>query len=268
MSKFCLGNKNNSCVITLKNMLLEHDLTEKHFIIDGNEVYLDVNCTLLNCEKASVSNPVAKFNALSFDGINIAVSHIKCFYNSSRYETILYQKNWASLPQNLNNPVALKRREKEDALVQYQQIVSENLNQHLEKFMITHTALFQASRKVWVLGWFRRTQLPFNPTLKMVLGHAANANNRSRRVCRHFGWLRRDGHLDNNAPQLIKNLCCPTVSNYDALIKELSTALLQEGSQRRLFKEVHWLDNCNQLSEQVPQIIRDELAQSRATRMN
>jgi hypothetical protein len=264
MSKFCLGNKNNSSVITLKNMLLEHHLTERHFIIDGNDVYLDVSCTLLNCEKASASNPVAKFSALSYGGINIAVSHIKCIYNDSRYETILYQGYWSNLPQNLNNPIALKRREKKDALAQYQQMLSEKLNQHLEKFMTTHTELFEASRKVWCFGWFRRTKLPYNPTLKIVLEHAAKANNRSRRVCRSFGWLRPDGHLDNNAPQLIKSLNSPTIFNYDMLIKELSTALLQEGSQRCLFKEMHWLDNSIQLTEHVPQIIRNELVNSRS----
>jgi hypothetical protein len=77
-----------------------------------------------------------------------------------------------------------------------------------EKFILEHKRLFAEDKK-GVFAWFRTTKLTdYNDwSLKDILQHAKDHNNRSRQACVKLGWMNSDGTLkaEDSVPEDVKN---------------------------------------------------------------
>lgn len=70
-----------------------------------------------------------------------------------------------------------------------------------EQFLAEHGRLFDNSKK-GIFGIFRTTNLDENMNLKQILQYAKENNNRSRQACINLGWMKKDGTLNSDNPNL------------------------------------------------------------------
>jgi hypothetical protein len=79
------------------------------------------------------------------------------------------------------------------------------------QFTKKHKALFKR-QKSQLGGWYRNSMyfnkdekdLVYPDTLREILAHAKAYNNRSRQVCIQLGWLNKNGELNDESPEVIK----------------------------------------------------------------
>jgi hypothetical protein len=70
-----------------------------------------------------------------------------------------------------------------------------------QKFLDVHTKLYNESKKGF-FGYFRNTNLKKESSLEEIIHYARDNNNRSRQACIKLGWMKKDGSLNTNNPDL------------------------------------------------------------------
>lgn len=85
--------------------------------------------------------------------------------------------------------------------------INENRNSQFESFASCKATFWNAYSEQRNREWFTTTKLPLDATLADIIQHAANDNNRSRKVCIKLGWMKPNGELTEDAPETVVNRC-------------------------------------------------------------
>ncbi len=99
----------------------------------------------------------------------------------------------------------------------------EKANIAKEQFIAEHRNLYNQSRAVCFLGFFRRSRVDYSSSLGDIIRHAQLNNNRSRQAFINLGWMQHDGSIiASSAPDEVKEAALSTSSTAPLLLNPLS----------------------------------------------
>lgn len=197
---FLLG-RSKSTIEILKNTLRAKGLNESNFNVDSiGNTYLNLEGTLLTCEVEGLRYGGDHSFKLYFQGEQIARSTYS-YSVSSPNGSIKLDCNWDKLDvlPNLIDQEFLKR-EKDACIKQENQIKLKT--DAKTQFMEKHSELYRQAKSGF-FGFFRKTKINPNWSLKDIIEHGMAHDNRTRQTCIALGWLTKDGSLSNDAPEVI-----------------------------------------------------------------
>lgn len=170
-------------------ILFKNKNIDDHFISRTGNRCIDVSQTVLKKLERGLKGQLGYVCSLQYN--NVAIVSIA--YENDEYRKITFNQN-IELPETLLNEEAYERLQTEIRYKQRCEQYKEEILKHYNQSLSRLTTWFGLTKNNLKEDW----------TLRQIIAHGLEADNRTRAACVSLGWLTQDGKLKDTAPDVVK----------------------------------------------------------------